>query len=224
MVILNALGVAIKQSVVKEPRLTKKVGIFSGTFDPVHSGHIAFALEAVRLAKLDRVYFIPESLPRRKQGVTHYAHRMAMLEIALRPFMKLSVLELPDKRFSVNRTLPKIRKLIPDTELYMLVGSDVLEVFNSKEVSNLWPDYKTLLNSVKLISGIREGDDVSRYEEMMLSIQKGGIVVSTDRPHVSSRAIRRAIMQGRSESGLLDSLKSYVDMNWLYVSVDPNNS
>ena len=78
-----------------------KVGIFSGTFDPVHAGHIAFALEAMESAGLDKVYFLPESMPRRKSGVTHYAHRLAMLELALKPYNKLSILELPDKQFSV---------------------------------------------------------------------------------------------------------------------------
>lgn len=223
MVILNVHSVTTRLNAVKGPLLTK-VGIFSGTFDPVHSGHIAFALSAAQSAGLDKVYFLPESLPRRKQGVTHYAHRMAMLDIALKPFPKLAILELPDKQFSVNKTLPKLKKLLADSELFILVGSDVLDLLASDQAETKWPGHQRLLESAKLIVGVREGGDVCKYEELMSVIQDEGIVVSTDKPHMSSRDIRRAIMQGKLDSGLLESLKKYVDMNWLYVSVDPNNS
>lgn len=201
-----------------------KVGIFSGTFDPVHSGHIAFALESIKTCKLDKIYFLPEALPRRKSGVTHLAHRLAMLELALKPYPKLKVMDIPDKQFNVNTTLPKIKKRLPESELFLLIGSDVLEMLDSPEVHKQWPEYDRLLKKVVLIAGIRNSDQIDYYKQMMERVQESGKVVSTDRYYMSSKDIRRAVMAGKTENGLLSSLRKYVDNNWLYVSVDPNNS
>ena len=46
-----------------------RIGIYAGTFDPVHAGHVAFALQSLEAAKLDRVYFLPERRPRGKRQV-----------------------------------------------------------------------------------------------------------------------------------------------------------
>src|SRR5581483_3364510 len=90
--------------------IMKRIGIYSGVFDPVHAGHIGFALQAVERAGLDKVYFLPERRPYHKQGVEHFGHRVAMLKRATRPHPALSVLELEDISFTVERTLPKLQK------------------------------------------------------------------------------------------------------------------
>ena len=90
-----------------------RIGVFSGSFDPVHKGHIAFALEAAKTAKLEKVYMAPEIKPRRKPGITHFAHRVAMLKLAVRSQPKLEVLELPDKYFLPQKTLAQLRQRFP---------------------------------------------------------------------------------------------------------------
>src|SRR6185295_10705588 len=102
----------------------KRIGFFSGTFDPIHKGHIAFALQALEAAELDRVYFMPEAKPRRKEGMTHYGHRVAMLRLALRPHKNLKVLEVPDRQFSVQRTMPRLKTRFKNDQLFLLMGSD----------------------------------------------------------------------------------------------------
>jgi nicotinate-nucleotide adenylyltransferase len=69
-----------------------RIGIYSGTFDPVHSGHISFALQSLKAAKLDKVYFLPERRPRNKQQVEHFGHRVAMLKRAIKPYPEFNVL------------------------------------------------------------------------------------------------------------------------------------
>src|SRR4051812_40769392 len=83
---------------------SKRIGIYAGTFNPVHTGHVAFALQAVKEANLDEVYFVPERQPRGKAGVEHFGHRVAMLKRALRPYKQFDVLELVDVNMTVNRT------------------------------------------------------------------------------------------------------------------------
>ena len=59
-----------------------RVGIYPGAFDPVHKGHIAFALAAITAHQLDKVFFLPEPSPRHKQGVKALDHRVEMVRLA----------------------------------------------------------------------------------------------------------------------------------------------
>lgn len=201
-----------------------KIGIFSGTFDPVHAGHIAFALEAMESAGLDKVYFLPESMPRRKSGVTHYAHRLAMLNLALKPYDKLGILELPDKQFSVSKTLPRLKAKLPDSELFMLIGSDMLMMLSSSEATEQWPGFSSFLRSVTLMVVIRDEHELEEATQRLNKLQPAGIILKTNWQNVSSSDIRSSLMQGSDHDWLLASLKKYVNSNWLYASVDANNS
>src|SRR4051812_4657029 len=95
----------------------KRIGIYAGTFDPVHSGHVSFALQALKAAELDKVYFLPERRPRNKQHVEHFGHRTAMLKRAAQPHSQFEVLEMVDISFSVERTLPKLQKQFEGDQL-----------------------------------------------------------------------------------------------------------
>lgn len=199
----------------------KRIGIFAGTFDPVHKGHIAFALQARKTANLDKVYFLPEIQPRRKTGVTHIAHRIAMLKRALRPHTGLSVLDLPDKEFSVAKTWPRIQKEFPSDELFLLMGAD-------RELAHLssWPLVKRLLETVGLIVAQRQ---MSREQAEALVKQlphapKGLYVLESSLPAVSSAAIRKAVKADVQPEGALKSTLAYADKNWLYVAVSSKAS
>lgn len=204
-----------------------KIGIFSGTFDPVHAGHITLALESLDKVGLDKVYFLPERSPRRKEGVTHYAHRVAMLNVALKPYNKLEVLELPDKQFSVSKTLPRLRRRLPDTEFYQVVGSDVLEMLSSAEAVEQWPGFARYLQEVTLLVGVRTGTDSDELEGILNDIQPHGLIIETHLPIVSSSAIRLAVSRNKTPKELLASLRPYVKKHWIYASIDgvaANNS
>src|SRR5690606_19846410 len=101
---------------------------------------------------LDKVYLLPEAAPRRKDGVTHIAHRIAMLRLATKPHKKLEVLELPDKQFSVSRTLPRLQKQFDDAELHLLIGSDIVPYL----AGGAWPQADRLLAGMRLIVGLRD--------------------------------------------------------------------
>src|SRR5258708_1287895 len=86
----------------------KKIPIFAGTFDPVHEGHLAFAQAALEEG-LEKVMFLVEPRPRRKQGVRALEHRTAMVQLAIADEPQLSTIVLEQARFSVNETLPVLR-------------------------------------------------------------------------------------------------------------------
>jgi nicotinate-nucleotide adenylyltransferase len=193
----------------------KRIGIYSGTFDPIHVGHVAFALQALELAKLDQLYFMPERRPRAKAQVEHFAHRVAMLKQATKPYPKLKVLELTDINFSVERTLPKLRRLFKGDSLVFLFGSDV-----AKNLSD-WPNIDRLTSTSELVIGLRSGDQAKDIQAVLseLPLPPTARVIKSYAPTVSSFSIRQALRQSRQARGSLRSVERYSNQHWLYVSL-----
>ena len=193
-----------------------RIGIYAGTFNPVHTGHIAFALQAIAAANLDMVYFMPERRPRDKQAVEHFGHRMAMLRRATEPHNQLDLLDLVDVNFSVQRTLPQLQHEFPDSQLVFLVGSDVAPSIPS------WPHVTQLLKQSELVIGVRAGDDMDGLKTLVSSwspAPRSVIVFDSYAPGVSSRVIRQALQKRQATQGLLPSVQRYSNHHWLYISV-----
>jgi len=196
--------------------MSTSIGIFSGTFDPVHKGHITFALEAMRQSGLGDVYFLPEQRPRHKQGVTHYAHRIAMLRLALQPYKHMHVLELPDRQLSVLRTLPRLQQLF-DAHIHLLIGSDTLQSM----AENSWPNQNQLLKKVSLVVGLRIGQSKDEAKSLIQKLPKSARVslIQADNHHAASSDIRYALIKGNTHDAHLSSLSAYINRNWLYCAV-----
>lgn len=195
---------------------TPRIGIYAGTFNPVHAGHIGFALQALEAAKLDYVYFMPERRPRYKTHVEHFGHRVAMLRQAAQPHPKFGVLEMVDVSFSVDKTLPRLKKQFPGSKLVFLFGSDIAHDLPD------WPNAETLLNDSELVVGIRAQDSKSHLlaEIDSWDLQpKRLIVFDSFAADVSAGRIRDALRQHTSTRGLLTSVERYSNRHWLYVSL-----
>jgi nicotinate (nicotinamide) nucleotide adenylyltransferase len=195
--------------------MAKRIGIYAGTFDPVHAGHLAFALQALKAAGLDKVYFLPERRPRGKGHVEHFGHRVAMLRQATKPHPQFEVLELPDVSFSVRYTLPRLRKQFGDSQLFFLFGSDI--------VSHLpeWPLAERLVEN-ELIIGVRNQDDSAKLQQAISGwpLQPRAIMLLPSyAPTVSSGKIRRALGRGSKAKGSLSSVARYSNRHWLYVQL-----
>lgn len=196
--------------------MAKRIGIFSGTFDPVHKGHISFALQAIEAAGLDEVVFIPEPRPRHKQDVTHLGHRVAMLEIAIKSYPKLSVFEMPSKQFTPANSLPRLIQRYPDTELLMLIGTDVLGHIS------VWPNVKMLLQKTGLVVAVKGEKDERHAFQLLANLPveppESHVLISGFK-QVASRDIRDSIKRGDRPDGMLSSVSSYAKKHWLYHSV-----
>lgn len=116
-----------------------RIGVFSGTFDPVHDGHIKAAQAAVVEHDLAKVLFVPEAEPRLKRDVTPFEHRWAMLELALAELGNSQLWQASQVQHT-DETLREIQLAHPDAELVLLVGSDLAPA------RGRWPD-GTLINS-----------------------------------------------------------------------------
>lgn len=193
-----------------------RIGIYSGTFDPVHAGHITFALQAMEAASLDRVYFLPERRPRAKQHVEHFGHRVAMLNRAIAPYPQFEVLEMVDVSFSVQRTLPELRRLFEGDELIFLFGSDVIPGLQN------WPNVERFLTGAELVVGLRFQDDPAKARQIIEAWPyqpKTLTMFASYAPDVSSGGVREALRRRQPAKGLLRSVERYSNRHWLYVSL-----
>lgn len=193
---------------------SKRIGIYAGTFDPVHVGHITFALQAFKAAHLDMVYFMPEREPRYKTGVEHYGHRYAMLRRAVRPHLHLAVLDTTDKHFSVGRTLPRLQQEFGDAELVFLMGSDVAEHLPT------WAHIDQLVAQVSFCVGLRHGTDRKHIEDICtrLAVPPNRLTfIDSFAADISSSKVREAIRAKRIVRGVLASVYRYAQREWLYL-------
>jgi nicotinate-nucleotide adenylyltransferase len=177
---------------------------------------MAFALQALKEAKLDMVYFLPERQPRHKQGVEHFAHRVAMLQRAIRPYRRFGVLELTDVNFTPERTLPKLRQKFPGSQLVFLLGSDVIPGLPE------WPKVERLLEDCELVVGLREQSgqqDTERHMAAWPTQPRTVKIFVSYAPEVSSGSVREALRRQAHVRGLLASVRRYSNQHWLYVSL-----
>ncbi len=193
----------------------RRIGIYSGTFNPVHAGHVSFALQALKGAKLDRVYLMPERYRPHKIDVAHYGHRVAMIRQAIKPHRSLGIIENSDITFSVAKTLPKLINQFKDAKLVFLMGSDTL--------SNLpqWEGVNHLLKGSELVIGVREGDEAAITSWLAALPLKPSAVhlITSLKPAVSSTKIREALRRDEHTDGILPSVRRYSNRNWLYISL-----
>jgi nicotinate-nucleotide adenylyltransferase len=107
---------------------TKRVGILSGTFDPIHNGHLALARDGREQLALDEVWVLVNGHPPGKSGVTSFAHRMAMVRLAALPMPYMVVDREPVQRQQKAHSLGTAQALVrdyPGTAFTLLMGADV---------------------------------------------------------------------------------------------------
>ena len=199
--------------------MPKRIGIYSGSFDPIHKGHVAFALNALSQTGLDRVYFAPEVKPRRKPDVSHIAHRVAMINLALRSQSSLSLLELPGKYFLPKSTMAHIRSKFTNDQIVLLLGYDLFE--HLVNYSHQWPHVEYLLKEVELAVAGRAGQKASDLQDLANKLPVkplGFYVVKNNYPNVSSSKIRKSFVNDGSQSmpDLTPKVLAYAKHHWLY--------
>ena len=134
----------------------KKIGIFGGTFDPIHHGHLILARDAAETLQLDRVLFIPAALSPHKlqQQPTSPAVRLEMLRAAIEGDPKFAVdpmeLERPPPSYAID-TVEILRQREPGSEFFFLVGEDNVARLSS------WHRFPELAKLVQFVVLDRSG-------------------------------------------------------------------
>lgn len=177
-----------------------KLGLFGGSFDPIHNGHVATVRAAQRALGLDKVLFLPTAVPPHKPGrvlAPAYA-RYAMVELALlaEDGLEVSAHELTLGRPAYTiETLESFREQRPDDELFLLMGEDSFVDFDH------WVRYREIVANARLVVLARSGWD---YQDQALppalhEIAASGRVTFLEQEQVdiSSTRIRELLRTGR---------------------------
>ena len=196
--------------------MKKRVGIFAGTFDPIHAGHLAFA-EAALQTGLEKVFFLVEPRPRRKQGVRALEHRIAMVDLAIADQPKFGQIVLKQARFTIHETLPVLQARFPNHQLLLLFGDDVIS-----HVAH-WPHVQELADAVTLLVASRWRDKTELEAAFKTLQQTRSLhfhyeIIQVNQPEVASSRIRLALKNKKTSTELLPSIADYIHKHRLYSS------
>ena len=200
-----------------------KIGIYGGTFDPIHRGHLT-AAKAVRDALgLNKLLLIVDSIPPHKELPADSAgneDRLAMTELAtaeLGKWAEVSDIELRRQGKSyTSDTLRQLKAMYPDDELWLIVGSDMFLSFHT------WhePEVIASLAGIAAVSRLEENeDDAFAAQKKHLEAAYGAHIVTVQNPNVievSSTEVREALSRGEGRAYLSDAVYGYIARKHLY--------
>ena len=148
----------------------RKIGIFGGSFDPIHFGHLRPALEVLEALSLDSMHFVPSGWPpHRDPPRAPAAMRVAMLEAALadEPRFRLDQRELKRNTPSYSfDTLAELRAEHPRDRLVLMLGLDAFQGFTT------WHRWKEILDLAHLVVAYRPGAALETRGEMAMLMQE----------------------------------------------------
>lgn len=137
-----------------------RLGVFGGSFDPVHIGHLRMALETQQAMQLDGIHWLPSARPpHRKLAVAVDQHRLAMLELAISGESGWQLdrreLDRPGPSYTID-TLTDFKAQYPQSSLYLLLGGDAFAAFDR------WHRWRDILDLAHLVVMERPGQDLAR--------------------------------------------------------------
>ena len=220
-----------------------QIGLFGGTFNPIHYGHLRAGLEVKEEFELDKIYLIPSAIPPHKspQGVVDATDRFHMIQLAISgqsDFVVSDVeLDRPGPSYSID-TVHHFQNILPqDTQIHLILGTDAFFDIDT------WKAYKYFFDLVSMIIMLRPGDRLSKdpgnlsyFEEFLKTKISEGYTCSDDRScffhqtkqpifiahitslDISSTQIRRLINKEKSIRFLVpDSVAHYIETKGLYI-------
>jgi nicotinate-nucleotide adenylyltransferase len=202
-----------------------RIGIFGGTFDPVHMGHLILAEQCRDQAQLDQVWFMPAAHPPHKStlSLTRFEQRCEMLELATagHPSFRIERLEkdLPPPSFTA-KTLAELHRLHPGNEFFLLMGSDGLPDLPG------WFEPHRVIELAGLVVVPRPGIMLWTAQRLAvaLGVPESAVrlrLVACPMIEISSRELRRALADGMSVRYLIPrAVEEYLRDRKLYARTD----
>lgn len=197
-----------------------RTGIFGGSFNPVHDGHIYLAGRMTEIMNLDRLFIIPARVSPFKEdnGGISDSDRLNMCRIAFGNNSKYTVSDIELKRagksYTVD-TVSELKKIYPSDELFLFIGSDMLLSFDK------WKDYNIILDNVTLCAMSRENDigydELEDYARSVIKRPEKIKICSVSPLEVSSTEVREYVKRGLDISSLVpEGVKEYIERRGLY--------
>ncbi|WP_299675040.1 nicotinate (nicotinamide) nucleotide adenylyltransferase [uncultured Dokdonia sp.] len=176
-----------------------KIGLYFGTFNPIHVGHLAIANHMAEYSDLDKIWMVitPHNPFKKKSSLLDNHHRYQMVQLALDTYSKIEASKieftLPQPNYTVN-TLAYLQEKYPDYEFCLIMGEDNLKSFHK------WKNYEVILENHELYvyPRISEGVIETRFDNHPKIHRVAAPIME-----VSSTAIRNGIKEKKNVRPLL---------------------
>ena len=171
--------------------MKEKVGLFFGSFNPIHNGHLMLANYLAEYGGLDEIWFVvsPQNPFKDKKSLLADRHRLYMVEMAINGDERFQVCDIefymPQPSYTID-TLTRLQERHPNTDFYLICGMDNIESFKK------WKNYEAILQYHHLMVYPRKG-----YSSNELVEHPSVTVVEAPEIEVSSTFIRNAIGEGK---------------------------
>ncbi|MFH0983553.1 MAG: nicotinate-nucleotide adenylyltransferase [Planctomycetota bacterium] len=203
--------------------MAERVGLYGGSFNPVHLGHLIVARSVAEKLELARVIFLPSAAPPHKEGECliepHHRAEMVRLAIAGEKLFDFSDFDLAREGPSYTiETITDFQQTLPaDTELFWIIGADWLMELDT------WYKAAELVDACTIVTAARPGwerPDLSALSAKLSEAQVAKLrehILETPRIDVSATDIRSRVAAGKSIRYLVpDSVQTYIEMFRLY--------
>ena len=199
----------------------ERVGIYGGTFAPIHNGHVTAAKAFLEQMKLDKLIIIPALIPPHKSidASDNPHHRFRMCELAFEGMENVQVSDIELKRSGPSYTVDTLRQLTEESrKLFLLCGTDMMLTFDK------WREFEEIFKLCCPVYMRREND--SENDSIIISknneyYSKYGVAfrkIVADPIIISSTQIRKAIREGKDVSEYLPSIvRQYIVDNKMYL-------
>lgn len=188
--------------------MKKKVGLYFGTFNPIHTGHLIIANYLVEFSELDEVWMVvtPHNPFKKKSSLLENHHRLEMVYRACEDYPKLKPSDiefgLPQPNYTVN-TLIQLEEKYPDLEFALIMGEDNLKSFHK------WKNYEVILERYSIFVYPRISDGLVESDFLSNANIKR---VPAPIIELSSTFIRKAIKEGKNIRPMLpEKVWEYLD-------------
>ena len=190
----------------------EKIGLFFGTFDPIHNGHLRIAKYITEEKLADNVWLVvtPENPIKAGSKISSFNHRFNMAKIATENYDNIipSDLEVNLKKpnYTID-TLEYISNKLKDIEFSLIIGEDNYKIFDT------WKDYKKIINKYKIFIYPRKGT----LNENLHIINENTMYIGGPRIDLSSTNIRKIVSNNSDPKDLISNkVMEYINSNKLY--------
>ena len=168
-----------------------KIGLYFGSFNPVHIGHLIIANHVLNETDLDKIWFVvsPQNPFKQNNSLLNEYDRLHLLRTAIEddPRMKASDIEfyLPKPSYTIN-TLTYLKEKYPQQDFFLIMGSDSFQNIDK------WKNYETIINNYKIYVYKRKGFDLKDNSNEAIKLLDAPLL------EISATNIRQLVKQGKS--------------------------